>query len=150
MRTITWVTRGIAAAVLFALGPSRAAEPKPQTAQNEAAKAPDNDFVVRAMGINQTEIVLGRMAVKRGTTSEVRAMGEKMVRRHTELAHELRQLARVDAKADPAALSPAQQRTVERLATISEYQFNDAFKTTVDTGHLEELAMYREAATHAR
>lgn len=149
MRTITWVSRGVTAVVLFALGPSRADQPKPRAAQSESAKASDDDFVVRALGINQTEIMLGRMAVKRGTTSEVRAMGEKMVQRHTELARQLRELARIDATSNPAPLSPTQQRTVARLATISEHEFNDAFKSTVNEGHVEELAMYRTAATHS-
>lgn len=147
MRNVTVMTAGICAGLLFAARASRADGATPPAGQTAAAPA-DADFLARALGVNQTEIVLGQMAVKRGTTPEVRATGEKMVQRHSDLGRQLRALANLDAAA-PVTLSPAQQRTVARLAATPASDFDRAFKTTVDEGHVEELAMHRQAASHA-
>jgi putative membrane protein len=104
---------------------------------------------VRALGVNQTEIVLGRMAVARGTTQEVRAMGEKMVQRHTELARQLGEIAQTNPASEPPTLTADQQKTVARLAAVSASEFDRSFKDTVGAGHVDELAMYREELSHA-
>ena len=149
MRSVKWMSAGFCAGLLFSAGPSFAAGASPQTTETAPAAPTDRTFVVRALGVNQTEIVLGQMAIKRGTTLEVRAMGEKMVQRHTELARQLRELAQIDPASGPPTLSADQQKTIERLAAVSEYEFDSAFKNTVGAGHVEELAMYREEVSHA-
>jgi putative membrane protein len=150
MRNVQWMRAGFCAGLLFAAGPSFAEGASPQTTQTSAAVAPiDQAFLARALGVNQTEIVLGQMAMKRGTTPEVRAMGQKMVQRHTELARQLRELAQIDPASAPPALSGDQQKTIARLAAVSEYEFDTSFKNTVSAGHVEELAMYREEVRHA-
>jgi len=144
MRNVSWMNVAVFAGLLFSAGPSLADDAPPRAAQASAPTPADRDFLVRALGVNQTEILLGRMASKRGTTPEVRAMGDKMVQRHTELAQQLRQLAQIDPAAEPPTLTADQQKTVARLAATSESEFDRSFKDTVDAGHVDELAMYRE------
>jgi putative membrane protein len=149
MRNVQWMKAGLYAVVLFSAGPSFADGAPPRATRAPAAPPADRVFLVRALGVNQTEVVLGQMALKRGTTAEVRAMGEKMVQRHTELARQLRELAQIDPASEPPALSSDQQQTVARLAAVSEHDFDVSFKNTVGAGHVEELAMYRQAARQA-
>jgi predicted outer membrane protein len=144
MRKVQWMKAGLCAVVLFTAGSSFADGAPPQTARAPAATPVDRAFLARALGVNQTEIVLGQMAIKRGTTLEVRAMGEKMVQRHTELARQLRELAQIDPASEPPALSADQQQTVAQLAAVSAHDFDVSFKNTVGAGHVEELAMYRQ------
>jgi putative membrane protein len=146
MRNVQWMSTGLCAGLLFSADPSFAEGATPQTTQASAAAPTDGAFVARALGVNQAEIMLGQMAIKRGTTLEVRAMGDKMVRRHSELALQLRELAPASG---PPTLSVDQQRTIARLAAVSEYEFDRSFKNTVGAGHVEELAMYREEVSHA-
>jgi putative membrane protein len=146
MRNVKWMSAGLCAGLLFSAGLSFAEGAPQRTTLASAAAPADRDFLARALGVNQTEIVLGRMAVERGTTAEVRAMGEKMVQRHTELARQLREL---DPASGPPTLTADQQKTVARMAVVSDSEFDKSFKNTVGAGHVDELAMYREEVTHA-
>jgi putative membrane protein len=149
MRKVQWMRAGICAVLLFSAGSSFADDAPAQATRASTATAADRAFLVRALGVNQTEIVLGQMALKRGTTAEVRAMGEKMVQRHTELSRQLRELAQVAPAAEPPALSADQQQTVAQLAAVSARDFDVSFKNTVGAGHVEELAMYRQEVRQA-
>ena len=149
MRTVKWMSAGLCAGLLFSAGLSFA-DGAPQQPPSAAAAAPaDRVFLVRALGVNQTEIVLGRMAIARATTPEVRAMGEKMVQRHTELARQLGELAQINPVSEPPTLTADQQKTVARLAAVSGSEFDRSFKNTVNAGHVDELAMYREETSRA-
>jgi putative membrane protein len=149
MRNVQWISAAFCAGLLLSTGVSFADGASPPTTRGPIVVAPtDTQFLVRALGVNQLELVLGRMAIKRATTPEVKAMGEKMVKKHTELGRQLSELAQVDPASAPE-LSADQQRTVVRLASLSEYDFDKAFKDTVGAGHVQELAMYREEVGRA-
>ncbi len=149
MRNVSWMSAGMLAGLLFSAGPSLADGVPPRATQASTTAPADRRFLLRALGVNETEIGLGRMASQRGTTPEVRAMGEKMVQRHTELARQLRELAQIDPAAEPPTLTATQQETVARLAAVPEYEFDRSFKETVGAGHVDELAMYREEVSRA-
>jgi putative membrane protein len=149
MRNVKWMSAGICVGLLFSAGLSFADGAAQRTTPASAAAPADRDFLVRALGVNQTEIVLGRMAIARGTTPDLRAIGEKMVQRHTELARQLGEIAQISPASEPPTFTADQQRTIARLAAVSEYEFDRSFKTTVDAGHVDELAMYREEVSHA-
>lgn len=149
MCNVKWMNVAICAGLLFS-GSLSFADGAPQRTTPASTAAPaDLDFVVRALRVNQTEIVLGQMALRRATTPEVRAMGEKMVQRHTELARQLRELAQSDPVSEPPTLTAEQQKTVARLAAVPDYEFDRSFKDTVGAGHVDELAMYRGEVGHA-
>jgi putative membrane protein len=148
MGNLKWMSAGLFAGLLFSAGLSFADGASQETPPAVAAAPADRVFLVRALGVNQTEIVLGRMAIARGTTQEVRAMGEKMVQRHTELARQLGEIAQSNPASEPT-LTADQQKTVARLAAVSASDFDRSFKDTVGAGHVDELAMYREEVSHA-
>src|SRR5271170_5761906 len=80
MRNMQWMTAGICAGMLLSASASFADGSPPSTTQSPTAPAPiDKAFLVRALGVNQLELMLGQMAVERAATPEVRTMGEKMV-----------------------------------------------------------------------
>ncbi len=149
MRTVKWMSAGLFAGLLCSAGPSFADGAPQRTTPVSAAAPADRNFLLRALGVNQTELVLGRMAIVRGTTPEVRATGEKMVQRHTELARQLGELAQINPASEPPTLTVDQQKTVARLAAVSDSEFDRSFKNTVGAGHVDELAMYREEMSRA-
>jgi putative membrane protein len=150
MRNMQWMSAGLCAALLFSGSQSFADGSSPPPAQTPTTTAPsDGDFLVRALRVNQLELVLGQMALKRATTPEVRAMGEKMVQKHTEFGRQLSALAQRPPTSGAPKLSAEQQRTVVRLASLSGSDFDQSFKDVVDAGHVEELAMYRDETGRA-
>jgi putative membrane protein len=127
--------------VTFALG----ALPGP-TSQGE-----DNDraFLRQALGVNELELQLGRLATERATTSEVKGMGQNMVKKHTEFGRQLSDLAKQSGISGDAKLSPDQQETFARVQSLSGPEFDRTFKQVVDDGHVKELAMYQDQVSRA-
>ena len=107
----------------------------------------DREFLDKALGVNQLELQLGQLAAERGTAADVKAMGKKMVEKHTELGKQLAALAQ--ASGTPA-LSAEQRATYERVAAKSGAAFDATFKDVVDAGHVKELAMYRDEVARAK
>jgi putative membrane protein len=149
MRMMQWTRAGVCAALLLSGGVSFAEGPPSPPSQAENADATsDRAFLASALRVNQVELTLGQMAAERGSTPEVKAMGTKMVQKHTELGGQLAdQAQRLSVSAAPE-LSPDQRSIVVRLASLSGSAFDKSFKETVDAGHVQELAMYRGEASH--
>jgi putative membrane protein len=148
MRMMQWTRAGFCAALLLSGGVAFAegSSPPPQT--ENAYATSDREFLASALRVNQVELTLGRMAAERGSTPDVKAMGAKMVQKHTELGGQLTDQARRLGVSAAPALSPEQQSTVDRLASLSGSAFDKSFKETIDAGHVRELAMYRDEASH--
>jgi putative membrane protein len=150
MRMMQWSRAGICAALLLSGGVSFAegSSPPPAPPQTENAESmTDREFLASALRVNQVELTLGQMATERGSTPDVKAMGAKMVQKHTELGGQLTDQARRLGVSTAPELLPEQRSTVVRLASLSGSAFDKSFKETVDTGHVKELAMYRDEAS---
>jgi len=140
------------AALLVSASAAIAGEPdshqSPEAPRSTAAT--DGEFLTRALAVNELEVVLGRLAVERASSPEVKAMGATMVQKHSALGERLKELAERSGISPAPALSGAQSNTIARLSSLSGTAFDDAFKTVVDAGHVDELAMYRQEIDHAR
>ncbi len=146
MRKMQWMRAGLCAVLLL---PGSVAFADGSPPPSAAAPLSDREFLVRALGVNQLELVLGQLAAKKGNSLEVRAMGEKMIRKHTEFGRQLSDLAQRPAGSTPPRLSAEQQSTYARLTSLSGNDFDKSFKETIDAGHVQELVMYRDEAIHA-
>jgi len=150
MRKKYWMSAGLCVALLSPEGMTFAQGSSPPPTQTEAADARgDQAFLERALGVNQVELALGEMAAERGNAPEVKAMGKTMVEKHSELGRQLADLARRSHASEAPQLSTEQQSTVAHLASLSGSAFDASFKQTVDAGHVQELAMYRDEVSHA-
>jgi predicted outer membrane protein len=130
------------AAVLSTTGAAWAAEPYVGADSDQA-------FLKRALGVNEVELQLGHLASEYGASAEVKAMGAKMIDKHTQLGGQLRELAKEAGTSGDAELSQDQRETVARVESRSGADFDTTFKRTVDDGHVKELAMYREESARA-
>jgi putative membrane protein len=141
MRTTRWIQAGLCVGLLVSSGAVRA-----QTSPSRAAEAQnkgDQEFLEQALAVNQLELQLGRLAIQRATTPEIKTMGQKMLEKHTELGRQLGGLAQSSGASTNVQLSPAQRETYQQLAESSGAVFDSTFKQTVDAIHVKELAMYR-------
>ena len=149
MRKTIWMNSGLCAGLLLSGGVSFAQGSAPQPAEAERAGVSDREFLTRAISNNQLELRLGRMAAERASAPEIRAMGETMVQKHSELGRQLSDLARQSGVTGAAELSPEQQATIARLGALSGPDFDRSFKQTLDAIHVRELAMYQDEVTRA-
>jgi putative membrane protein len=142
-----WIKTGLCAGLLCWVAPAFASDLPAPAAPAQSANAPmDEDFLDHARAVNQLELVLGQMALKRAATAEVKGMAAKMVQKHTALGQQLRELAQLDPASGPPALAAEQEATVARLSTLADRDFDESFKQTVGAVHLQELALYRAEA----
>jgi len=142
MRNTRWFKPALLAGLL--LGPQMLARAALAAASQTHAAQSDQEFVKRALGVNEEEVQLGRLAAERASTPEVKAMGQRMVQNHSRLGQQLSDLAEQLGVSGTAELSPDQRDTLARVRARSGTDFDAAFKQTVDDGHVKELAMYRD------
>ena len=140
------INLGLCAGLLLSSGVV-VADQAPGAAQHENG---DRAFLEKALGVNQLELQLGQLAGQRATTPEVKAMGEKMVQKHTELGQQLADLARQSGGSGQPELSPQQRAIYDLVASKKGSDFDAMFKEVVDGGHVKELAMYRDEVSRAK
>ncbi len=147
MRQTRSIHAGICAGLMLSVGvaPALGSPPESPTQRVEG----DRTFLKQALGVNELELRLGRLATERATTSEVKAMGQKMVQKHTEFGQQLSDLAKQSGISADAEMSPDEQGTLARMESLPGPEFDSAFKQTVDDGHVKELAMYRDEVSRA-
>jgi len=142
-----WIHAGLCAGLLLSTGVALALGAPPESPAQRVES--DRAFLKQALGVNELELRLGRLATERATTSELKAMGKKMVQKHTEFGQQLSELAKQSGISGDAEMSPDQQETLTRVESQSGREFDTAFKQTVDEGHVKELAMYRDEVSRA-
>jgi putative membrane protein len=134
------------ATVLFIglfLGPTLARAAPEGAAKAQPAQS-DQEFLKRAIAVNEGEVQLGRLATERASTPEVKAIGAKMVENHARLGQQLGQIAAQLGVSGTADLSAEQRDVLARLLALPGSEFDSAFKRAVDEGHANELAMHRD------
>jgi predicted outer membrane protein len=131
-------------------GPAALAQQAPQQAeQPDRTTASDQRFLVRALRINELLLRIGRLAREAGNAPDVRAKGEYMVQKYTDLGRQLSDQA-LRANINPTAqLTPEQAAVVTRLVRLPGTEFDTQFTQTVDMLEQQELAMYKYEATRA-
>ena len=142
MREVGWAKAAAIAVVLLWRTAGAAAEPA-------AGAGGDREFLEQALGVNELELQLGRLAAERASSPEVKASGAKMVEKHTQLGQRLAELARAAGARPTPQLTDEQRATYRRVEAESGARFDAVFQQTVDAGHVNELAMYRAEASRA-
>ncbi len=147
MKKMTWVKAWLQVGILLVGGTAAAQATASSTEQTESGG--DAQFLTRALSVNELELRLGKMASERAATPEVKAMGAQMVQKHTEFGQKLADIAQQIGAAGTPELSSEEQVTFTRLESLPKGDFDRSFKETVDAGHVQELAMYRDEVSHA-
>ena len=147
MGTTSWSTFAVCAGLLLAGGRGLAKE----AATRAQAQGTDGDreFLKEALGVNELELQLGRLATERASTPQSKAKAEKMVENHTKLGQQLSDLAQQAGLPAKAELSPDERETFARVESQPGSSFETVFQQTVDAGHVKELAMYEAEVSRA-
>lgn len=151
MRKMNWVRAGLYSGLLLSGSVALAQAPaSPPAEEQPAGTHCDGELLTRGLRVNQVELSLGKLAIERAATAEVKAMGAKMVEKHTEVRQRLVELARQAGVSETPDLSPEEQAIINRFTSLPSGEFDKSFKEAVDAGHLRELAMYRNEGSRAK
>lgn len=127
----------------------------PTTSMQDSSGAPsdtaqqmkDKMFVRNAAQGGLVEIALGKLAVGKGASEDVKSFGQKMVEDHGKLNEEMDQLADSIGARIPKKMSKEQQATYDKLNSLSGEDFDKEYIACMVRDHHADLREFRMEAS---
>src|SRR5581483_2793364 len=105
--------------------------------------AADKKFVRQAAEGGMAEVELGKLAVDKAATQDVKQFGQRMVDDHTKANDQLKQVAENEGIKLPTVLSPTEKTEKERLSKLSGERFDQAYMTLMRKDHTKDVSEFR-------
>ncbi|HTQ35650.1 MAG TPA: DUF4142 domain-containing protein [Steroidobacteraceae bacterium] len=114
-------------------------------ARGASLMKPD-EFVAKASASGQAEVELGRLALQKSHSGDVRAFAQRMVDDHSRIDATLAALAKSKGLklAGPGA---SQRATLAQLGRLSDAQFDEAYAARMVKDHDEAVSLFSAAGT---
>jgi len=106
-------------------------------------KLPDENFVMKAANGSMAEVELGKLAIEKAGSDEVKKFGRRMVDDHSKANDELKTLAQNKHITLPAAIDPHEKALHDRLAKLSGAAFDRAYMQAMLTDHKKDVNEFR-------
>ena len=134
------VTLGLALA-LSAFGPQSFA------ADDTTMKATTTEktFIKKAAMGGMTEVKLGELASQKGDSKEVKDFGDKMVKDHTKINDNLKEVADKLGAPVPAELNAMHKAMVAKMDKMSGSAFDKAYVNDMIKDHEKDIAEFQKA-----
>ena len=113
-------------------------------------KAPDETFVTRTAAAGMAEVELGKMAVEKAGSDEVKKFAQRMVDDHSKANDELKALAQRKNISLPDTTDPQLKAMQERLSKSTGAAFDRAYMQMMVSDHRKAASEFRLAARAAR
>lgn len=130
-------------------GSQTSSNPSSQQSSNPLDQK-DEHFVTKAAEGNIAQMELGKLALKKGTSPEVRDFAQRMVTDHSQANGELRALAQSKGMTLPNKPSAQQQKQYDRLAKLSGPQFESAYINDMNKDHSKDVSEYKQEQSVAQ
>jgi putative membrane protein len=115
-------------------------------AQSNATKD-DKDFVEAALKGGMAEVELGKLAVKKGASDDVKMFGQKMIDDHTKLGDKMKTVAGEVGVTPPSMTTASDIALKTKLEVLSGDSFDKAYISAMVKDHEEDLKDFRKEAT---
>jgi putative membrane protein len=112
---------------------------------NASIDADVSEFLTEAADARMMDLEQGKLAATRGTTSEIREYGEKMVKDQNIMLTELRRMAASKNIVLPISLSHKKADNLEDLKKKSGEAFDKQFIDMMRTDHKKDLDEFEDA-----
>ena len=106
-------------------------------------KTSDETFMVKAAIAGMEEVELGKLAVEKASSDEVKKFGQRMVDDHSKAGEELKTLAQNKHVTLPGENDPRGKAAYDRLSKLSGASFDRAYMQTMAAGHRQALNDFR-------
>ncbi len=107
-----------------------------------AQQMKDKMFVRNAVQGGLAEIELGKLAVEKGASEDIKAFGKKMEEDHGKLNEEMGQLADTIGARMPKKMSKDQQATYDKLNSLSGEEFDKEYIACMMKDHHADLKSF--------
>jgi putative membrane protein len=118
----------------------------PTAAAGYGAQA-DSAFMVKAGGAGLAEVEVGRLAVDRASSSDVKSFAQMMVDDHSKANDELTSLASQKSIALPGEPPPSAKAAKDHLGTLTGTAFDKAYMDHMVKDHEAAVALFSKEAS---
>ena len=109
----------------------------------------DVKFIEEAAQGNRSEVVLGRLASKRGFSADIRKFGEQMVRDHSRALADLKVIAMRKHIPITTTVNAEDAALYRRLSRLTGRAFDRAYRTAMIEDHEKDTAEFVVASNRA-
>jgi putative membrane protein len=114
-----------------------------QTTTTKTSSA-DTTFAKEAAMGGMAEVELGKLAVEKASSPDVKSFGQHMVDDHSKANDELKQLAAQKGMTLPATVSSMQKQDMDKLSKLSGAAFDKAYIDMMVKGHNKTVALFEK------
>jgi len=118
--------------------------------QSAGTASADARFVKKAAAGGLAEVELGQLAVKNGSSEEVKQFGQRMINDHSKANDELKQIASQEHVKLPSEPDQQDRATKERLEKLSGAEFDQAYMSQMVNDHKKDVAEFERVSRSAR
>ncbi|MGH9513540.1 MAG: DUF4142 domain-containing protein [Terriglobales bacterium] len=110
----------------------------------------DRQFVTKAAEGGMAEVELGKLAVDKGSSEDVKKFGQRMVNDHTKANDQLKEVARKEDVKLPDELSAKDRATKAHLEKLSGASFDRAYMSDMVRDHEKDVAEFSRESKMAK
>ena len=110
----------------------------------------DRKFMVQAAEGGLAEVEMGRLAVEKASSPDVKSFGQHMVDDHTRANADLTQLAGKKGVTLPSEVGAKEKALEKKLSTLSGDAFDRAYVAAMLKDHKADVAEFESKALHAK
>ena len=136
---------GLGYAVLWAQAP--VTSPHLDSGSAKMMKSADTSFAIRAAQTGFAEIELGKLAVARAASADVKAFAQQMIDDYTRANDQLRLTAQKQAMTLPASFDSHDQSAYAKLHNLTGVAFDKAYMKAMTKDHHEDVEEFHKEAT---
>ena len=92
------------------------------------------------------EVELGRLAVERGASAEIKQFAQQMIEDHSKAGEKLKKLAQQKKVTLPPEILPQAKQTKEKLAKLSGSEFDQAYVKAMVEMHVKDVTAFEAVA----
>ena len=107
--------------------------------------AMEKTFIKKAADGGMTEVELGRLAAEKGGSDEVKDFGNQMVKDHSKINDDLKEVAAKMNVTLPSGVSAQHHAMIEKMASMSGADFDKAYVAAMVTDHEKDIAEFEKA-----
>lgn len=112
-----------------------------------AGMSADAKFAMMAAMGGMEEVEMGRLAVEKGASDEVRQFGQRMVDDHSKANQELMQIASSKGMTLPTALDAKHQADMQKMSALSGEAFDKAYVKMMVKDHKKDVGEFQKEST---
>jgi putative membrane protein len=133
-----------------ATAPAASAAKAAAPAATAVLSSSDRKFIEEAARGGVAEVELGKLAVQKGSSTEVKQFGQRMVDDHSKADQKLQQLASQKGVAAPNEMDAASKREYDKLQKLSGAGFDQEYIKTMVQDHQKDVKDFQKEQKSAK